>query len=63
MIGQARKGDAVLVKSSRTQTPGGKGKDDRKQNTLARLGESVGGPKTTEDFVLFLELDVEFSPE
>ncbi len=40
-----------------------KGKDDRKQNTLAPLGESVGGKKTTKDFVLFLELDVEFRPE
>jgi hypothetical protein len=40
---------------------GRKGKDDRKQNTLAPLGESVEGKK--KDFVLLLESDVVFSPE
>jgi hypothetical protein len=42
---------------------GRKGKDDRKQSTLARLGDSVTGQKTTKDFVLFSELDVVFCPE
>ncbi len=42
---------------------GRKGKDDRKQNTLAPLGENVAGQKTKKDFVLFSELDVVFSPE